>query len=231
MRLVQQDVKLPIENLDLKVNAKSIGIKHSKLLPNNVRALVVGPSNCGKTNAVLQLITSENGLKFLNLYIFSKSLDQAKYQYLKTLLSCKECKCIGLHMFTENNQVIPLEKAQTNSVIIFDDIAGEKHEAIQRYFCMGRHKNIDCFYLGQTYTRIPKQLICDNSNFLLVFKQDFNNLKYIYDEHVNTDMEFKQFLEICKECWKDKHGFLLINKECSMDKGRYRKGYDTFILL
>ena len=46
--------------------------------------------------------------------------------------------------------------------------------------------HIDCFYLGQTYTRIPKHLIRDNVNFLVPSTQDEMNLKHIYGDHVNT---------------------------------------------
>jgi len=48
--------------------------------------LVVGPSNCGKTNVMLSLIESPNGLKFENIYVFSKSLYQPKYEYLEKLI-------------------------------------------------------------------------------------------------------------------------------------------------
>ena len=53
---------------------------------------------------------------------------------------------------------------------------------------MGRHRLIDCFYLCQTYAQIPKHLIRDNLNFLVLFRQDEMNLKHIYGDHVNTDM-------------------------------------------
>jgi len=36
--------------------------------------------------------------------------------------------------------------------------------------------------------RIIKYLICDN--LLILFKQDGTNLKYVYNDHVNTDMSF-----------------------------------------
>jgi len=49
-------------------------------LPNTIRALIVGPSNCGKTNIMLSLIENPNGLKFENVYIVSKSLYQPKYE-------------------------------------------------------------------------------------------------------------------------------------------------------
>lgn len=43
---------------------------------------------------------------------------------------------------------------------------------------MGRHKYIDTFYLYQTYSYIPKQLIRENTNINVLFKQDVRNLRY-----------------------------------------------------
>ena len=63
---------------------------------------------------------------------------------------------------------------------------------------MGLHKLIDCFYLCQKYSRIPKNLISDNVNLLLLFRQDEMNLKYIYDDHVN--MPYSKFKELCSAC-------------------------------
>jgi len=96
---------------------------------------------------------------------------------------------------------------------------------------MGRHKHIDSFYLCQTYTKIPKHLIRDNANLIIIFKQDEMNIKHIYNDHVIGDMTFKQFIKICEECWKQKYEFVLISKDNDIDKGRYRKGFDSFIHL
>lgn len=228
MRLINQDDKLPIQNHDLFTN-KIECFKHNKLLPNSIRAIIVGPSNSGKTNVIISLITHPNGLKFENVYLYSKSLNQPKYLHLKNIF--KNLKSIGYYTFSEGSKIISPDKAKPNSIFVFDDIACEKHDQIRSYFCHGRHQSIDSFYLGQTYSHIPKQLIRDNANLLLVFKQDNLNLKHIYNDHVNTDMKFEQFQEICSECWKEQYGFLAINKDCMLEKGRYRKGFDIFILL
>jgi len=45
-------------------NEKNLPPRHSALLPNTIRALIIGPSNCGKTNIMLSLIESPNGFKF-----------------------------------------------------------------------------------------------------------------------------------------------------------------------
>jgi len=92
---------------------------------------------------------------------------------------------------------------------------------------MDRHKNTDSFYLCQTYSRIPKNLIRDNANFVIMFKQDDLNMRHIY----NIDMNYETFVKICQKCWEDKHGFLLISKVNEMDNGRYRKGFDQFIMI
>lgn len=228
MRLIKQRINIIVRNLDF--TQKNINkTKHSTLLPNSIRALIVGPSNCGKTNVVINLIESPNGLKFENIYIYSKSLYQPKYEYLKRLIS--SVKGIGYYTFSNNDDVIHPDSAKPNSIMIFDDVACEKQNNIRSYFSMGRHKNIDSFYLCQTYTRIPKHLVRDNANLMIIFKQDEMNLRHIYNDHVGSDMGFKEFYNICRECWKDKYGFLLINKDDEIQSGRYRKCFDIFILV
>lgn len=227
MRFIKQQVSLPIKNIDIK--SEEIKQKHGSLLPNTIRAVVAGPSNCGKTNLMIGLIEHPNGLKFQNIYIYSKSLYQPKYEYLKRIIN--PISGIGFYTFSENSEVIPPEKAKSNSIFIFDDVTCDKQNNIRSYFCMGRHNDIDSFYLCQTYTHIPKHLIRDNANLLILFKQDEMNFKHVYNDHVNTDMPFNTFKNVCAECWKDKYGFLVIDKDSPINKGRYRKGFDLYIII
>lgn len=203
--------------------------KHGILLPNSIRGIIVGPSNCGKTNVMISLLEHPQGLQFENVYIYSKSLYQPKYEYLRKIIS--SIAGLGYYTFSNNCDVISPEEAKQNSVFIFDDVACEKQDNVRSYFCMGRHRDIDSFYLCQTYTHIPKHLIRDNANLFVVFKQDDLNLKHIYNDHVNSDMSFEEFRNMCAECWKDAYGFLVINKDSPLDNGRYRKGFDIFIKL
>lgn len=99
------------------------------------------------------------------------------------------------------------------------------------YFAMGRHKHIDCFYLNQTYSKIPKQLVRDNTNLIVVFKQDDTNMRHIYDEHVNTDMTWQEFRNMCSIIWKEPYSYLVINKDCEKNKGCYRKKFETFVVF
>lgn len=232
MEFKTQASKLPIINFD-KITAKSGGGKvkkrHGDLLPNTIRAIFCGPSNCGKTNALLSLITAPNGLRFENIYIYSKSLNQPKYQYLEKLL--KPLKGINYYPFSDNEQVVSVDEAKSNSIFIFDDVALENQNNIRAYFCQGRHRNVDSIYLSQSYARIPKHLIRDNLNFLVLFKQDEMNLKHVYNDNVNTDMSYEEFKRMCLSCWRDDYSFLVIDKDSKLDEGRYRKNFDTFISI
>ena len=200
--------------------------KHGKMLPVTVRGLICGPSNCGKTNVLISLIESLNGLRFENVYVYSKSLQQPKYQYLETLLA--PIDEIGYFTFSNNSEVIPPSEALPNSIFIFDDVACDKQNTIREYFAMGRHSSVDCFYLCQTYAKIPKHLVRDNANFLILFKQDGTNLKHVYNDHVNTDMSYDDFCTLCQKCWQHKYGFVVIDKDSAMTNGRYRRGFNEY---
>jgi len=71
-----------------------------------------------------------------------------------------------------------LSETLSNSIFIFDDVICDKQDAIRKYFAIRRHTDVDCFYLCQTYAKIPKHLICNNAN-LILFKQDRTNLKRV----------------------------------------------------
>lgn len=225
MRKEKQKLSIKLDNFDFQTTG--IRKRHSELLPNTIRAIICGPSNSGKTNVMLSLLIDPNGLKFQNVYVYSKSLYQDKYKFLERVL--KRVPGVNFHGFTDNDAVVEPENTRPDSIFIFDDVACEKQDKIRNYFCMGRHNAIDSFYLCQTYSKVPKQLVRDNSNMLVLFRQDDMNLKHVYDDHVNTDMTMEKFKSICSECWKDKYGFLVIVKDCDICEGRYRSKFDTYI--
>ena len=230
MKFKVRNVKLPVTNFDkLARSSEHEKRRHGALLPHSLRAIFCGPSNCGKTNALLTLIVHSNGLKFENIYVWSKSLHQDKYEFLRKVIENVE----GVHYYpySEHEEVVRPEDAKPQSIMIFDDVACEKQDNMRAYFCMGRHRDIDSVYLCQTYSRIPKHLVRDNANFLVIFRQDEMNLKHIYDDHVNTDMRFNQFRDLCIACWRDKYGFLVIDKDSDKNSGRYRKNFDCFVSI
>jgi len=64
-----------------------------------------------------------------------------------------------------------------------------------------------------------------------MFKQDNLNMRHIYRNHNNTDMNYETFVKNWQKCWEDKHGFLLIRKDNEMNNGLHRKGFDQFSMI
>ncbi|CAK1580492.1 unnamed protein product [Parnassius mnemosyne] len=79
----------------------------------------------------------------------------------------------------------------------------ERHNSLLHRPSSSCHKQIDFFYLSQTYSKIPKQLLRDNANFIIIFKQDDVNLKHIYEEQVSSNMSWNQFENIFNIVWSD----------------------------
>ena len=80
MKFVEQKARIKT----VKVGEPEVGEgRHGRHLPNTIKAVICGPSNCGKTQSMrLSLLLSKNGLRFENVYVFSKSLNQPKYVFL-----------------------------------------------------------------------------------------------------------------------------------------------------
>lgn len=230
MRFVKQPTSLTVRNFDLETDRGKKVKKHGDLFPNSIRCIICGPSNCGKTNTLISLLEDPNGLRFENVYVYSKSLEQDKYKYLERILNSIDG--MGFYKYSSSEEVIEPANAKPNSIFIFDDVICDKQNNIRSYFCMGRHRDVDCFYLTQTFTRVPKHLIRDNANFIILFKQDDMNLRHIYNDYsIACDMKFDEFRKMCNMCWREKYGFVVIDMDSEPNNGRYRKGFDSFVQI
>ena len=172
---MRQPVTLRMTNFDDKseIMSPKTRCRHGSMLPNTISCVICSQSNCGKTNVLVSLFESPHGDRYENVYVYSKSLQQPKYQYLENLLTPIDQICY--FTFSNNSDVIPPSESLPNSIFIFDDVACDKQDTIREYFAMGRHSNVACFYFCQTYTNVPKHLIRNNSNLLILFKQDRTN--------------------------------------------------------
>ncbi|KAE9522495.1 hypothetical protein AGLY_017088 [Aphis glycines] len=186
MDLIDQKDKLEVINVDVQMVKKPS--RHGSLLPDTIRAILVGP----------------NDVEGANFFIF-----------------------------TSVDKVIKPNLTKKNSIIIFDDVICGPQSVIREYFSICRHSGAgSVFYLAQTYSKIPKQLVRDNSNFLIILKQDDTNLRHIFNDHSSADMDFSEFRKMCHFCWNHSdYGFLVIDKTREMNEGRYRCGFHTFIKI
>ena len=56
--------------------------------------------------------------------------------------------------------------SENKNLMIFDDLLLERQNKCEYYYILGRHSNVDCFYLSQNYFKLPRQTIRENTNFI-----------------------------------------------------------------
>jgi len=165
--------------------------KHGDMLPASIRAVVCGPSNCSKTNVLISLLESPHGIRFENVYVYSKSLQQLKYRYLANLLTPIE----EISYFTFSNNTTLFHQALPNTTFIFNDMRRDK-----KVFCKGMTRGRRLLLSLSDICKDTEAPYNYNANLLILFKQDGTNLKRVYNDHVNTDMSYENFCDLCRKC-------------------------------
>ena len=208
--------------------------KHSAIFPNTIRCVIAGSSGSGKTNLMIHLLRTEKLLNYSDVYIYSSTLYQSGYEYLKKyygeleeIIKNKTKKTVKVAQFFDADDEIakPEELDEDkNHIMVFDDVMYKDQTTIKDYFCRGRHTNVNSFYLCQSLYKIAKHGIRDNANMFILFKQGNKTLKYFHD-NISGDMDYKEFKNYCDKAWSIKHGFVVINEWDDAECGRYWDNY------
>ena len=75
---------------------------YSPLLPSNVRGLLIGQSNCGKTTLLLNMLLQSDWLDYDHLYVFGKTLHQQEYRVLKKGFEGRKFAVTEVNVLTAN---------------------------------------------------------------------------------------------------------------------------------
>lgn len=195
----------------------------NSVFPNPLRCLIIGSSGSGKTNLLLNFIYNKDGLRFKNLYVFSRSIEQPAYRQLRKRYNQveNEIKKTISHFVSNSEELIPLDECEPNSLVVFDDCLLGEQTKIKDYFIRGRHKQISCIYLSQSYGRVDMQVIRNNINLLCAFNQNKYYMKRIFDDFVGSDMNFNQFEKMCTRCWENPYGFISIHMTRQLRNCKY----------
>ena len=150
---------------------------------NNNRTLLVGPSFSGKTYLMLKILSR---ISDRDIYIITKSPPE---QYTNSKIKIKEI----------SDEIKPLNEYE-NGIIVFDDILGSSNSKfIDQFFIRGRHKNLDNYYLSQSYFDLPKRTIRYNSNKIILFSQTLKDIEHIYRDVAGYDMNYDEFKDLCRK--------------------------------
>ena len=96
---------------------------------------------------------------------------------------------------------------------------------IKKYFCSGRHINIDVIHLEQSSHKIAKHCIRENDSMFIFFNQDDRALKYFNETHSSGDMDSNEFEQFYDDSRTKKHGFVVIDSCDNAYCGRFWENY------
>jgi hypothetical protein len=232
---------------------------NSPLLPKSIRACIVGKSGCGKTNLLLNLLLNDwldydhlyifskslhqpeyqvliNGLKNnipkkdIADLIKKKLTDEYYIKKIGQGIKNKTNK-ITVEYYNDSSSIPDPTELNKNhkNLIIFDDIMLEKQNKCEAYYTRGRHNNVDCFYISQNYTKLPRHTIRENSNLFILFPQDNITLDNFHRDHC-TDINKNQFKNLCNQIWSKPYSFVTVDLSSNKHNGRYRRNLNEFYI-
>ena len=162
---------------------------------NNNRTLLVGPSFSGKTYLMLKILSR---MIDRDTYIITKSPPE---QYTNSKIKIQEI----------SDEIKPLNEYE-NGIIVFDDILGSSSSRFIDQFFIRGHKNLDIYYLSQSYFDLPKRTIRNNSNKIILFNQTLKDIEHIYRDVAGYDMNYDEFKDLCRKSWEEDYNYLYIDR-------------------
>jgi len=228
-----------IDNYIKKEKNKNVEL-HPLLFKKPYRVVVCGSSNSGKTNFLVDLLTT-NKTCYTSLYVYSKHINQPKYKYLKKYINKLE------DMLEKKGVEIDIIKAWSNSldelvdceeldkeednIIVIDDfntnLSKKEREQIADLFCSCRHKNTSIIFLGQVYHKIPREVRL-NLSYLVLFNSNNKRERSLLRAELIDDLDSEEYKNMLDYVFKEKYNFLLVDNVNS--KYRYRKNYDEVLI-
>jgi hypothetical protein len=196
---------MSIENLSWNENLSNRN--NNFLLPRSIRGLIVGKSECGKTNLLLNLLLKDL-LDYDNLQVFGKSLFQPEYKIIKTGFENKLPK-ESLYKLLKNKDYIIGNGLSPQQLL---QEAGKKYSSKTPIKC--------CFYKNGNEIPDPSELKSTDKNLIifddiLLDKQNKCEDYYVRGRHSNVDSFYlaQNYFRLPRQTIRENSNFLCLFKQ------------------
>ena len=194
-------------------NKKEHNLNWPYILDHPYRILIIGGSETGKTNALLNLINNQQDID--KVYLYVKDPYEEKYQYL-----INKWKSVGLKHYPEafieySNDMHSIYKnidKENKILIVFDDMIADmmnnkkSNSIVTELFIRGRKLNISLIFITQSHFEVPKDVINNSTHFFIMKilnKRELMQIAINHSSYINTN----DFIEIYKKCTDKPYSF------------------------
>ena len=210
-------------NFDEYTNENTI--KHNPNWPyipdHPYRILIIGGSGTGKANALLNLIQNQP-----YIYLYAKDPYEAKYQFLinkreRVGINRLNDPKVFIEYFNDMHKVYKnidnYNPDKENKILIVSDdmIADmiknkELNSIVTELFMRGRKLNISLVFIAQSYFKVPRDVRNNSTHFFIMKIPNIRELQQAAINH-SSDINTKDFIEICRKCTDKPYSFLVID--------------------
>ena len=179
---------------------------NNPLLPRNIRGLIVGKSNCGKTTLILNLLLQSDWLDYNHLYVFGKSLHQREYKILKRGLESGLSKKQITNIFDNQDEISKTMDPEKLIQVYIDQDGTPKG-------------NIKANFYGHCFSQIPDptELNEHEKNLLilddcLLEKQTKAEAYYTRGRHNNCDTFYisQNYFRLPRQTIRENSNFIIL---------------------
>ena len=186
--------------------------------------MIIGGSESGKTNAMLNLMKEQGDID--KIYLYAKNLSKPKHGFL-----IKKRENTGIEHLNDLNAFIESSNTmddvykdiddhnpsiKRNNLIMFDDMVADimtnkKFQAIiKELFIRCKKLHISLVFITQSYFSVPKEVRLHSTHYLI---KKINNKRELQNIAINhsADIDHNDFMMIYRECTKEPCSFLTID--------------------
>ena len=220
------------ENLPRKYKQNNY-FNPNKLMPQHpFRLCIIGASNSGKTNTLMNII--ELSKNFHKIYLYAKKLDESLYQYLIDSWERRSEK-LGMDLIQYSNNIEDLITVDdvdesVQNLIILDDFCVEKNlDKVSEFFIRSRKSNCSIIFISQSYFAIPSQVRINSDYFIFTRNLKGNELIQVAKDQSGM-LSIDEFKRLYRSATKDGYDFFMIDLKHKDDKYRFRKNFDFSLI-
>ena len=187
------------------INFDDIIGKKFKTITNNIfclnhptNCLVIGKTNSGKTNIVMNLI-AKNCI-YEKIYIYSNNIDD-KCNWLKNKFED------DVFIYLNEINFDKIDKNHINLMIFEDLIFSNKK--ISEFYCRSRKLNCTCIFIGHRYFKNIDRTLKNNIDYLIFTQLNKRELNMLYQD-INLNISLKDFQNINNDL--KRYEFIMIDK-------------------